>query len=98
MVEIILKNKFKIVAIFILVSLLAIIRAYEDGLFYDPFLDYFKADYLSMPFPKFDRFKLFLGLSFRYFLNTSLSLGIMYVLFLDFKFAKFTAILYSTIR
>lgn len=94
MVEKILKNKLKIVFLLILISLLAIIRAYEDSLFYDPFLDYFKADYLSLPFPKFDSFKLFIGLSFRYFLNTILSLGIIYVLFLDFKFTKFTTFLY----
>lgn len=94
MLEKILSNKLKIVLILLLVLLLAAIRAYEDELFYDPFLLYFKADYLSLAVPKFDSFKLFLGLSFRYFLNTILSLGIMYVLFSDLKFTKLTVILY----
>lgn len=96
MVKKILKNSFKIGSVLLLIVLLAIIRAYEDTLFYDPFLDYFKADYLSLPFPKFDNFKLFLGLSFRYLLNTLLSLGIIQVLFLDLKFTKFTVVLYFT--
>jgi len=94
MVEKILKNKLKILVFFLLVFLLAIVRAYEDSIFYDPFLVYYKQDYLSLPFPKFDNLRLFLGLSFRYFLNTILSLGIIHVLFLDLKFTKFTAILY----
>ena len=63
MLEKILNNKLKIVLVLLLVLLLAAIRAYEDELFYDPFLSYFKADYLSLVVPKFDSFKLFLGLT-----------------------------------
>lgn len=94
MLKKILKNKLKITLILLLVLLLATIRAYEEDLFYDPFLTYFKGDYLSLPFPEFNDFRLFFGLTFRYFLNTIFSLGIIHVLFLDLKFIKFTALLY----
>jgi exosortase F-associated protein len=94
MLKKILKNKLKITLILVLVLLLATIRAYEEDLFYDPFLAYFKGDYLSLPFPEFNDFRLFFGLTFRYFLNTIFSLGIIHVLFLDSKFIKFTALLY----
>lgn len=94
MVREILKNKVKIILVLILLLLLSAVRAYEDYLFYDPFLIYFKGDYLSLPFPEIDDFKLFFGLTSRYFLNTILSQGIIYVLFLDIKFTKFTALLY----
>lgn len=94
MSEKMLKNKLKIVFVLILVLLLIAIRAFEKELFYDPFLTYFKGDYLRMPFPKYDKFKLFLGLSARYLLNSVFSLGIIFVLFSDFKFTKFSTILY----
>ncbi|PWA06478.1 exosortase F system-associated membrane protein [Flavobacterium psychrotolerans] len=87
-------NKLKIVLVLFLVLLLAIVRAYEDELFYDPFLSYYRGDYLSLPFPEFDGFQLFLGLTFRYFLNTIISLGIIQILFSDLKGTKFAAILY----
>lgn len=77
-----------------LVLLLLAVRMFEDKLFYDPFLAYFKNDYLSGPLPKYDASDLFFGLSFRYFLNTILSLGIIFVLFQDIELLKFTTILY----
>lgn len=89
-----LNKKIKISLILLFVLLLAIVRAYEEALFYDPFLDYFKSDYLNLNFPEFNGFQLFLGLSFRFFLNTILSLGIIYVLFLDIALTKFGATLY----
>ena len=95
MLEKIFKNKFKIGILLVLILLLIGIRAYEEKLFYDPFLTYFKGDYMILEFPKFNSFRLFLNLSLRYFLNTLLSLMIIYVLFLDFRFIKFTSILYT---
>jgi exosortase F-associated protein len=76
------------------ISLLVLIRAYEDTLFYDPFLNYFKSDYYNLPFPEIDYLNLFFGLAFRFFLNTGISLAIIYVLFKDIDAIKFAAILY----
>ncbi len=77
-----------------LVLLLAIVRAFEDSLFYDPFSAYFKNDYLNMAFPEYDAFPLFLGMALRYFLNSILSLAIVQILFKDWQLTRFAAVLY----
>ena len=94
MLQKILNHKVRILLAMLLVLLLALIRAYEDVLFYDPFLNYFKADYHNLPLPEVENISLFFGLFFRYFLNTVFSLGIIYVLFKDVEAVKFASILY----
>ena len=89
-----LNHKLRIVLAMILVLLLVLIRTYEDSLFYDPFLDYFKTDYYNLPLPEMNNIQLFFGLVFRYFLNTFISLAIIYVLFKDIEAVKFASILY----
>ncbi|TCN60738.1 exosortase F system-associated protein [Flavobacterium circumlabens] len=83
-----------ILAVFIVVGF-GIIRAFEKTLFYDPFLVYFDSDFKGLPFPKVDVFKLFWGLLLRYFLNTVLSLLLIYVLFQDLVILKFSTFLYG---
>ena len=94
MLEKLLKNKMKVFFVVALVLLLAAVRAFENSLFYDPFSGYFKNDYLNLPFPVFDGFRLFIGMTFRYFLNTIISLAIIYALFKDLKLTQFASILY----
>lgn len=89
-----INHKVRFVSALFLVVLLVLVRAYEDTLFYDPFLNYFKIDYYNSPLPETDLIKLFFGLLFRYFLNTVLSLAIIYVLFNDFDAIKFALLLY----
>ena len=94
MLQKLLNHKVRIALALLFILLLVLIRAYEDNLFYDPFLNYFKSDYYNLPLPEIDSFQLFLGLFFRYFLNTTLSLAIIYVLFKDIDAIKFASILY----
>jgi exosortase F-associated protein len=94
MLQKLLNHKVRILLATLLVLLLVLIRAYEDVLFYDPFLNYFKTDYYNLPLPEIDNFQLLFGLFFRYFLNTVVSLGIIYVLFKDIEAVKFASILY----
>ncbi len=91
----ILENKLKIFLLIVFVLLLVSIRAFENQLFYDPFLVYFERDYEVLPLPEFDSIRLFLGLLFRYALNTIISLGIVYVLFKEIELIKFASILYA---
>ncbi|HSD08854.1 exosortase F system-associated membrane protein [Flavobacterium sp.] len=91
----IFQNKARIFCVVLSVGLLMLVRAYESQLFYDPFLIYFKSDYQHLPLPEFNSGMLFLGLLFRYFLNTILSLGILYFLFKDKEMIWFASILYS---
>lgn len=87
-------NRNKIIVIGLLVFLLVVIRALEDLIFYDPFSLYFKNDYLSLAFPKFDALLLFLNLILRYGLNSLISLIIIYCLFKDWEITKFATVLY----
>jgi exosortase F-associated protein len=74
--------------------LLVLIRAFEDTLFYDPFLEYYKSEYSQLTFPKINIFKLFFSLGIRFYLNSVISLLLLYVLFKDRQIVKFTALLY----
>lgn len=94
MLQKILNHKLRILLASLIVLMLALVRVYEDVLFYDPFLDYFKADYHNLPLPKIENASLFLGLLFRYCLNMVLSLAMIYVLFKDFQAIQFASILY----
>jgi exosortase F-associated protein len=94
MLQEILNNKVKIVQMFFLAAALVCIRAFEDQLFYDPFLYYFKEEKV-LPYPEVNSIKLYLNLFFRYFLNTIFSLFLLYVIFKDKALVQFSAILYG---
>lgn len=94
MLEKIVKYRFKIVAVLFLVALLAGIRAIEGIIFYDPFLLYFKGEFTSTALPKFNTVQLLLSLLIRYFLNSAISLAIIYVIFRELEMLKFATLLY----
>jgi exosortase F-associated protein len=87
-------HKIRIALALLLIVFLVLIRAYEDSLFYDPFLDYFKSQYYNLPLPKIDNLQLILGFFFRYFLNTAFSLALIYIMFKDIDAVKFASVLY----
>jgi exosortase F-associated protein len=94
MLQKILNNKLTFVQFLFLVVLLVLVRAFENQLFYDPFLDFFKKDFTMLRLPSFNSAQLFLGLFLRYTLNTTISLGIIYILFKDVMIVKFAFVLY----
>jgi exosortase F-associated protein len=94
MLKTLLSHKLRIVLGIVFVLSLAVVRAYEDLLFYDPFLNYFRSDFNSLPLPSYDSFLLLMGLMFRYGLNLVLSLGLLYALFRDITMIKFASVLY----
>ncbi len=61
--------------------LLILVRAFQNQLFYDPFIKYFSNDFLSSPMPEYNGLKLFSNLFLRYLINTIISLAIIYVIF-----------------
>ena len=89
-----MKKSLKIVSIVILACFLVLIRVYEDTLFYDPLLEFFKMDYKTLPLPKMDMPALLIGISFRFFMNTIISLTILWIVFKDREIIKLSAILY----
>ncbi len=95
MLKNLLKNKKRVgFGVFLLLLLIAI-RAFENTIFYDPFLDYFKREYSNLPLPKTNPIKLFLSLGFRFYLNSMISLALLYVLFKNNKIIKFSIFLFS---
>ena len=90
-----LEHKFKILITIIIVSCFGLIRAFENQLFYDPFLNYFESDFKNLPFPQVDVLKLLCGLLFRFFLNTIFSIILIYTLFPDKEILKFSIFIYT---
>lgn len=87
-------HKLRMLLLILFVLMLVLVRAYEDVLFYDPFLNYFKMDFQNLVLPEVENTHLFFGLLMRYFLNSVLSLAIIFVLFKDGEALKFASILY----
>lgn len=77
-----------------LVMALVFIRIFEKNIFYDPLIAYFKGNFNTMPLPKMNQIKLFASLGFRYYLNSIISLGIIYLLFKNTKTTKLALLLY----
>jgi len=84
----------RIMLIAILFLLLVLIRAYATQLFYDPFIAYFKNDYLHKSLPHLHSFKFFSNLFFRYSINSILSILIIYVAFLNKNLVKFSIVFF----
>jgi len=95
MLKRLLTHKLRFTFVLLFVVSFVLIRTYEDSLFYDPFLNYFKNDFNALPLPVYDSVCLFISLLFRYGLNTALSLGLIFSLFKDVGIVKFAAILYA---
>mgnify|MGYP001042693402 CR=1 FL=1 len=87
------KIKPFIVAGLLLLGLI-FIRAFQNPLFYDPMIEFFKGNYLNNPLPEIDKLQYFLNLLLRYTLNTTLSLGIIYILFRDIRILIFSVKFY----
>ena len=94
MLQVLLKNKQRLFWSLFLLLLLVLIRVFENNLFYDPFLNYFKTEYSQSPLPQINIFKLFFSLGIRFYLNSVISLFLLYVIFKDTKIVKFSILLY----
>lgn len=94
MIKKLIKNKFRVlIAIGTLLALVAV-RAFEQKLFYDPFLPFFKTEFQGKSLPDYEGFKLFLNTFLRYFLNTIFSTLLIYQIFKEKKLVVFVSWLY----
>lgn len=89
-----MRNQFTYILLLLLFVLLILIRVYEDELFYDPYLSFFKSDYLQMDSPNREVLKLTLYTTLRYVLNSLISLGIIFLFFRDRSVVRFSAFIY----
>ena len=79
----------RIIITIVLFGLLFLVRAYEKHLFYDPLIVYFQNDYLYTTVPDIDSWRLVIDMTFRYAINSLISLGIIYLIFGKKKYVKF---------
>lgn len=70
------------------------VRLFEETLFYDPLTQFFKHDYSNAMLPGFKMSKLMIHLAFRYFINTILSLFILWFAFKKAEIVKLSTLLY----
>ena len=84
-----MNKRLKYILIFLLISLLFVIRAFESDLFYDPLIVYFQNDYLYTKMPEINTWKLVVDVLYRYTLNSLITIGIIQLVFDKKRFVKF---------
>ena len=76
-----MSKSIKYILIFILFLIIIAIRFFENTLFYDPLISYFKTDFLNKPLPEIESSKLFVSYFFRFSLTSILTILILVLLF-----------------
>ena len=87
----------KIVLVILLGCLLVLIRVFEDSIFYDPLLAFFKSTKSSQLLPEMDVIKLLGHVAIRFVMNTVISLAIIWVVFLNKEILKLSVILFAAL-
>lgn len=77
-----------------LVLCLVFVRVFLEPLFYDPFIAFFKNDYLFKSIPQIQLLKYLVHITIRFWMNTMISLLILYVLFNNTKTLFFSVKIY----
>jgi exosortase F-associated protein len=85
---------FKYIVLFLLFFSLIMLRSYASDMFYDPLVLYFKNDYLYKSIPKIDKGLYLRDLFFRYFINSTISISIIYVFFKKKNYVLFSVWFY----
>ncbi|MEZ4795648.1 MAG: exosortase F system-associated protein [Flavobacteriaceae bacterium] len=89
-----MSKTIRFILVMVLIGLLVLIRFFEDVLFYDPYLQFFRNDYLYIDSPRRETLKLVLFTTLRFILNSGISLGILYLIFRDKSVIKFASLIY----
>lgn len=91
-----MSNKtFKIIVIGVLFLLLMMIRILEKNIFYDPFITFFKSDFIKEDLPDFELAKLLWSTTLRYIINAVLSIFVLYIAFQKKNVLKFSGVFYG---
>lgn len=84
----------KILLIALFVVALVLMRTLESSIFYDPLLSFFKTVHLVQSLPDFNFWKLIGFTSLRFWVNSILSLGILWLVFNDREMVKVSVLVY----
>lgn len=83
----------KIIQIVLALIGLISIRIFQEQLFYDPFVSFFKSNFQHQLLPQFDSIQLYSSLFFRYAINSLFTIWILYLIFKSVSIVKFASIL-----
>lgn len=87
----------KILLLLLLVGSLIAVRALAPVVFYDPLIAFFRSGHISQELPELHIVKLLLNVSLRFWVNTAISLGILWVLFQKKDLLKLAVVLYALV-
>ena len=87
----------KIVAIGFLFFLLGVVRVFENELFYDPFILFYKRIHYIKEAPDFYLIKILIHTFFRYSINSLLSIAILFTAFRKKEVLRFSTLFYITL-
>ncbi len=85
----------KIFLVIVGLLLLVLVRFFEESLFYDPLLNFFKTNHTTQPLPDFEISKLLWNTLLRYLINGVISIGILWVVFQKKGVIRFSVLLYG---
>lgn len=85
----------RVILIIVLLLLLVALRGYFESFFYDPFIKYFKTSFLTKSIPPLHFTIYFFNVFLRYFINTAISLLVIYLIFLNEKYIAFALKFYG---
>ena len=85
---------FKTLTIIILFTLFALIRIFENKLFYDPFLEFYRQIHYTQYLPRIELSKIVVYTFIRYFLNFIISITILQIVFKNKNVLKFSIFFY----
>lgn len=73
------------------------IRLFENSLFDDPLIRFYDNDFQNMPFPNLESWQYTFNIGFRFLLNSTISLFLIWIAFRNKNFIKFSILLYSVL-
>lgn len=88
---------FRYILIFSLLLSLVAIRYFQEFLFYDPLTQFFKQNHSTQPLPEFLSLKMYVNIFLRYFLNTIISLVLLWLIFKKKGIIEVSTILYGSL-
>lgn len=90
-----MNKPLRYIFIIIIGLLLMAVRYFETHLFYDPLLFFFKSNFAQLPLPDIELPRFYSHLTFRFLINTALSLAMLWFLFLKWEIVKIAALIYT---
>ena len=89
-----MKKHYRLLVFVILVGLLVVVRFLENELFYDPFMRFFAPVPENSEASEASAVRLFFNVALRFWINSCISLGILYVVFMNKTILKFSALVF----